>query len=309
MNWVILLAGGAGTRLADESLRRYGYARPKQFCDFGGGTLLELTLYRARRFAPDRRIVVITTRQHRRDACPIMTRHPRVCHLEQPRNRDTTPGLLLPLMHIRALDPEATVIVMPTDHAVADEVVFASTVEHALEVVENHADAIALLAAEPSGLDADYGWLVPAAGPAVSSDERWPPVAAFREKPLCDEIPRLRAQGALLNTFVFAARAATLEDAFQRWAPQYLEGILATHRDPALLEVTFDVLPNSNFSRDVLQRMPGQLRIVPLPKSAGWSDIGTPERLANARWRPEDKVQAAIARAVDAAGARRDLRA
>ncbi len=291
MNWVILLAGGAGTRLADESLRRYGYARPKQFCDFGGGTLLELTLFRARRFAPDRRIVVITTRQHRRDACPIMTRHPRVCHLEQPRNRDTTPGLLLPLLHIRALDPAATVIVMPTDHAVADEAAFALAVEHALEVVASHEDAIALLAAEPSGLDADYGWLVPAprsgaapAGSPGSDTEKWPPVASFREKPLGDEIPRLRAAGALLNTFVFAARAATLEHAFQRWAPAYFEGILATHREPSLLEVTFDLLPSSNFSRDVLERMAEQLRIVPLPPSAGWSDIGTPERLASVRW-------------------------
>jgi mannose-1-phosphate guanylyltransferase len=189
---------------------------------------------------------------------------------------------------------------MPTDHAVADEAVFGSAVEHALEAVRSHEDAIALLAAEPSDSDADYGWIVPAMGAPPGDDgvasvaraDRWPSVAAFREKPAGDELPRLRAAGALLNTFVFAAKAATLERAFQRWAPQYFEGMVATLSDPALLEVTFDLLPNSNFSRDVLERMAGQLRIVPLPKSAGWSDIGTPERLARARWVPEHGVRA-----------------
>jgi len=283
MVWVILLAGGAGVRLARESVRRYGYPRPKQYCDYGGGTLLELTLARARRFAPDRRIVVITTRPHRGDALEVMKRHPQVVHLEQPRNRDTTSGILLPLLHVRAIDPDAIIIVMPTDHAIAAPGVFSAAVLEGLQVVREGGDRIALLAAEPSGLDEDYGWVVPAAGGG-----RWPRVARFREKPARDELVGLREAHALVNTFVLVARSATLERAFACWTPDCLETVLAARRDPALFDVAFDLLADSSFSHDVLEHIPEQLRIVPLAKSAGWSDIGTPARLAQAGWGTAD---------------------
>jgi len=116
MIWALLLAGGDGSRLAREALRLFGYTKPKQYCDFGGGTLLELPLARARRFAPDRRNVVVTSQTHRADALEVMRRHPEVTHLERPLNRDTTSGILLPVLNVHRLDPDATVIVMPTDH-------------------------------------------------------------------------------------------------------------------------------------------------------------------------------------------------
>lgn len=288
MIWVILLAGGSGTRLAGESLRRYGYAKPKQFCDFGGGTLLELTLERARRFAPDHRIVVVTTRTHRSEARPILDRHPAVQHLEQPRNRDTTSGLLLPILWVRAADPGAKLIIMPTDHAVGDESLFIASLVDALDVVWRDNDAIAMLGAAPGGLDDGYGWVLPAAAAG-----RCPSVARFREKPPCEEVAGLRAAGALLNTFVLVAWAATLERAFSQWAPESYGALRATQLDPTMIEDTFERLTDSNFSRDVLEHIPQQLRLVPLPEAAGWSDIGTPERLAQVSWRPPRAARAA----------------
>lgn len=279
MNWVILLAGGSGTRLADESLRRFGYAKPKQFCDFGGGTLLELTLLRARPIAPDHRIVVITTRTHRDEARIILARHPEVQHLEQSRNRDTTAGLLLPILHIRQADPDATLVIMPTDHAVGDAQVFGTALADALALVQSDRQAIAMLGAAPSGLDEGYGWLVPSA-----ETGRWPAVARFREKPPGPELAALRDAGALLNTFVLVAEAATLEGAFARWTPECYAALAATQMDRARVDEAFERLTDSNFSRDVLEHIPQQLRIVPLPVAAAWSDIGTPERLEQVRW-------------------------
>jgi hypothetical protein len=43
-------------------------------------------------------------------------------------------------------------------------------------------------------------------------------------------------------------------------------------------------MPSSNVSNDVLEHLPDHLRIVPLPDAAGWSDVGTPERLADVGW-------------------------
>ena len=278
MVWVILLAGGSGVRLARESVRRFGYAKPKQYSDFGGGTLLDLAIARARRQTQDRRIIVTTTRQHRGEALEILRRYPEVVHIEQPERRDTTSGLLWPLLQVRSWDPAALVVVLPTDHAVTDEDVFAASLREAIELVRANGDEFALLAAEPSGFDEDYGWVVPA------DHGRWPRVATFREKPPPDELTRLREAGALINTFVFAARAETLEQTFARWVPDCHDALRAALGDERKVEQAFEQLAHSSFSRAVLEHIPAQLRIVPLPRSAGWSDIGTPERLARAPW-------------------------
>lgn len=293
MLWVLLLAGGSGSRLAQESLRLFGFAKSKQYCDFGGGTLLELTLARARRFAPDRRIVVVTTRTHRTHALEVMRRCPLVGHLELPLNRDTTSGILLPMLHVRALDPHASVIVMPTDHAVTDEELFCRTVSDSIAVLSEGEDIIALLAAEPSGSDADYGWVVPTPGSG-----RWPAVARFREKPNREEVVQLRTEGGLINTLVMSGRAATFERAIAHRAPACHRELITKTHDEETLAMTFERLTPSSFSRDVLEHIPGQLRIVPLPEEAGWSDVGTPERLAQVIWPAASPSVAALAPAL-----------
>ena len=93
-------------RLHAASIARYGYARPKQFCDFDGeGTLLARTIRRALRVVPEHRVVVIATEPWEREAQQSLAEFGRAALVMQPRNLDTTPGLLLPLLHILGVDP------------------------------------------------------------------------------------------------------------------------------------------------------------------------------------------------------------
>lgn len=277
MTWTIVLAGGQGSRLCEESRRRFGYARPKQYCDFdGNGSLLERTLARARRVSQAGRIVVVTTRAHRSEADEALRGHPDVVQVEQPGSRDTTPGILLPLLYVLAREPTAPVVLLPADHHFVDEELFGAAVDHALALVAEVPWQIAVLGAEPAGPIDDLGWLVP-------DDERAAPsVRAFREKPDRAEIDDLIRQGALVNTMVLVGRARTLSAVFARWAPGWWRAMTAAARDPERLEAAYDVLPPSNFSRDVLENIPQMLRMVRVPAAAGWSDIGTPTRLAQA---------------------------
>jgi mannose-1-phosphate guanylyltransferase/mannose-6-phosphate isomerase len=276
MTWTIVLAGGNGTRLLEESRRRFGVARPKQFCDFdGNGTLLSRTIERARRFSAGSRIVVITTRDHRDEAERALADHPDVVRIEQPRGKDTTPGILLPLLHVLAWDPAAPVVLLPADHHVAQERIFSAAIHDALDVVRNEPRRRAVIGAEPTDMIDDYGWLLP------DGDGPNPGVAAFREKPAPDERARLHAQGALVNTFVLAARARTLGAVIASRAGGWWR-TLTNMRHGMRLEAAYDMLPPSNFSRDVLERIPERLALVPLAAEAGWSDIGTPDRLARA---------------------------
>lgn len=277
MTWTIVLAGGSGTRLAEVSRRRYGYARPKQFCDYdGGGTLLDRALDRARRHSVDARIVVVTTRAHRFEAEQALAAHPEVVWLEQPRGLDTTPGILAPLLHVRAADPDAEVVLLPADHHVLDERVFAGAVRRGLDVARAAPGTLAVLGAEPAGSVEDYGWLVP------SSAEPGARVLSFREKPAAAELDALRRAGAVVNTLVLVGSARAFASSIAAHCPGWWRALRAAGADADRIEAAYDVLPASNFSRDVLENVTDRLRIVVVPATAGWSDVGTPARLEDA---------------------------
>jgi mannose-1-phosphate guanylyltransferase len=101
-------------------------------------------------------------------------------------------------------------------------------------------------------------------------------VAAFREKPPVEEVVQLLGAGALLNTFVLAARAQTLIDLVARHVPACWSALSSSWWCRDRLESAYHHLPRSNFSQDVLEHT-DRLRVMPV--AAGWSDVGTPERL------------------------------
>lgn len=275
MTWTIVLAGGTGSRLASECNQRYGYARPKQFCDFdGNGTLLEHTLARARVFSPPERIVVVTARAHRAEADEVLRDQGDLVRVEQPCPRDTTPAVSAGLLAVLARDPTAHIIVMPSDHHVADARCFARALEQANELVDGDPEGIALLGAVPDGPCDGYGWVVPQRATASGVEE-------FCEKPSAAEAACLIDRGAVVNTLVTVAHAAALTGALERHSPRWWR-TLAASPDEASLEEAYTTLPGENFSTDVLEHIPQLLRLVRIEAEAGWSDIGTPARLARA---------------------------
>ncbi|MFZ5482022.1 MAG: sugar phosphate nucleotidyltransferase [Myxococcota bacterium] len=276
--WAVVLAGGDGRRLSEVARARYGYARPKQYCDFGCGcTLLARTIRRARRLVPDERIVVVTRSDHHVWAHECLAPFPRVHLIEQPANRGTTPGLLLSLFAVMEEDPSARALVLPSDHVVADEARFADVLRSAAHSLLEDPDPVLLLGAPPSDAEGDYGWILPLGVP----DERWPRVIAFREKPPPAEARRLVARGALRNTFVMAAEPRSLVTLAMQHVPGWYRGLVLSARNPETIAEAYETLPSSDFSRDVLERARCELRVVPTGE-VGWDDIGTPDRLARA---------------------------
>jgi mannose-1-phosphate guanylyltransferase len=271
--WAIVLAGGDGTRLETECVKRYGYPRPKQFCDFDGtGTLLDRTLERASAVVRPERTVVVTTRRHRSEADEVLARWPGVHRVEQPRNADTTAGILLPLLYVLAQDPGGTVVLLPSDHHVRDDEAFAFALARAAGLARGAGDGMVLLGARPEGPEDGYGWIVP--GEAADRGSRT--VVRFREKPPAHEIEHLLASGALLNTFVLAARVEVMAGLIARHAPDAWRRLSTAWRSPETLALAYEDLRHSNFSHDVLEHARA-LRVVPV--AAGWSDVGTPDRL------------------------------
>jgi mannose-1-phosphate guanylyltransferase len=281
--WVIVLAGGEGKRLAPLTRALYGVDLPKQFAALRGErSLLQATLDRAALIAPAERTVVVVGEAHEALARAQVATHPGVTLLVQPANRDTGPGLLLPLAWIRARAPGARVIVMPADHDVprpaplVDALVRASTDAAT-------GSRLGLIGVVPDHPEPEYGWILPGARLSARSATAHA-VKRFVEKPAADAAARLRARGALWNTFIMTGPVAALwrlgrrhlpgqAAALERWARAGERG----SRDR--LHATYAGLAPGNWSSDVLAvAVRRELAVVAMAGS-GWSDWGSPRRV------------------------------
>ena len=163
-SWVIVLAAGNGSRLHSITKTSDGTVVPKQFCSLHGkDSLLASALARAKGIAPQKQIATVVAAQHR----AWWTNGALDGLLEsnifiQPHNRGTAHGILLPLVAIAAVDPNATVLVLPADHYFADEDGIAVSLRRAAALAKENAESIHLLGIEPDEADPELGYILPA---------------------------------------------------------------------------------------------------------------------------------------------------
>jgi len=282
--WSIILAGGEGTRLRPLIERIHHDARPKQFAILTGSrSLLGRTLDRSELLVPPERTVAVMTRSHAPffsgelwGECP-----PRV--LVQPSDRGTAAGVLLPAHRIARIDQNATVLVFPSDHYVADDAAFMAHVERMADAARRHPARILLAGATPDSADAGYGWIRP--GMEIESTPAAPlhRIDRFVEKPDPVTARELLASGGLWNTFVMACSVEALIDAGRRRLPLLHErlsriGDREGSNEESGIESAYRFAPTANFSQSVLAAATDRLAVSRLP-DVGWSDWGTPDRV------------------------------
>ena len=286
--WALILAGGDGSRLRALTTKPCGTAVPKQFCSLDGGrSLLEDAILRASTLVPPERISTVVAHQHRQWWSEIgeLTRLPQHNLFVQPRNRGTGIGILYSLLHILAKDPEARVVVFPSDHYVREEPVLRDALRLALRRVEEGKDRPVLLGVEPDQSDTDLGYILPG-GPDAAGGQT---VEKFIEKPSADVASDLIEQGGLWNALIIAASAQTLVNMFlPRYSQVVMEMQVILRRGwnmgfpasgwPSLVDL-YTRLPSLDFSRDILEDKVASLCVLRVPP-CGWNDLGTPRRVA-----------------------------
>jgi len=281
--WAVVLAGGQGMRLRGLIQQVYSEERPKQFAVLTGTrSLLGQTLDRAGLLMPAERTLVIGMAGQMGYMAAELRRSQTGPHvLEQPQDRGTGAAILLSAHWICAQDPEAIVVVLPSDHFVGDDEAFADHVAAALDAVERMPERIVLLGARPTAPETEYGWIE--AGEPLSGSGASPVYAVrqFIEKPGQAVASRLLESGGLWNTFVFAARAATIVEAGQAHLPPLHERLAriasfaGTEHERWALRQGYELAPRASFSRDVLEQCPERLGVMPLT-GVSWRDLGTP---------------------------------
>jgi mannose-1-phosphate guanylyltransferase len=283
--WSIILAGGDGERLRPLVERWMGHPLPKQYCTFiGTRSMFQHTVDRADQIAdPEKRVIVIS-RSHYSDAFSQLKTRRTGKLILQPANRQTAVGIYLALSYIHRQDPEATVVVYPSDHFVYPEDEFLKGVRNLIKTAYRMHYRVCLLGVSPDAFDTDYGWIQP--GPCLGLVNGQPihAVKAFLEKPAAPECQSAIRSGALWNTLILAARLQILWQMGWRWFPEMMilleryRRVTGTPEEEAILESIYPQMPSLDFSKHLLQNIPTQISALEL-KGVIWSDWGRQERI------------------------------
>jgi mannose-1-phosphate guanylyltransferase len=277
--WTIVLAAGKGSRLR-EITTLAGEAVPKQFCALHGDvSMLRRALQRAARLVPVSNIRVVVATEHRKWWERELADLPASSAVVQPADRGTAAGVLLPLTPILRQDPEGIVVLLPADHHVGMEWVLQAAIDRALAAVRANPERVVFLGMTPEDAeDSDYGWIVPVPGhPEGSSGPA--AVERFREKPDAAEAAALLARGGLVNSFVLVARASTLQALYAERLADLADWFRRWRGDEPALRRIYKQISSRDFSRDLIEPSADRLWVVPVPP-CGWSDLGTPARVA-----------------------------
>ncbi len=204
----------------------------------------------------------------------------------QPKNRNTAAGVFLPLTYVRSWNPEATVIIYPSDHFIYPEELFMDQVQIAVHGTERWTDRIFLLGATPKKWEEEYGWIERGSRLGWADGTALWSVESFKEKPSTPPLGTSSNSRWLWNTMVIVTKVKTLWDVGWQCFPHLMErfttlgDVIGTQRESAMLDVLYANMPSHNFSADLLEQAIDHLGVIEM-SNVLWSDWGRPDRIVD----------------------------
>lgn len=272
-HYCVIMCGGVGSRFWPISRND----RPKQFLDFlgSGKSLLQLTVERISHVVAPENIILVTNRQYE---TIIREQLPEVKSsniLLEPARRNTAPCVCWAAHHIYALDPEATIVTLPSDHLVLKEMAFVDAVEKGLAFVERE-ERLLTLGIKPTNPNTGYGYIQQ--GPDAGQPG-FKKVKSFTEKPDIEMAGMFLRSGEFFwNAGIFLWKASSILNAFSRYSPeiaQLLEapaGVYDSERETPFIEENFPLCPSISIDYAIMEKADNvYVETVDL----GWSDLGT----------------------------------
>ena len=268
--WVIIMAGGLGSRFWPVS----SVDCPKQFVDTMGvgRSMLQLTFERMEKLCPRDHIVVVTGEQY---ADRVREQVPGLLPwqvLGEPLRRNTAPCIAYASAVIAQMDPEATIVVSPADHAVFGLDRFVKNLSQAIGCVQEH-DWIITLGAEPVKPDTSYGYIQ--FRESVTDCENLYNVVTFTEKPPVEMARRFIASGEFFwNTGLLVWRMPVLQAAYRQFLPAIAESFfnLTLNTNHSLLEQVYSHCEAISVDHGIMEKADN---VHVLAASFGWSDVET----------------------------------
>ena len=270
--YAILMAGGVGSRFWPVSTESF----PKQFHDMlgTGDTLLQKTFQRLNKLIPTENIFILTNEKYN-DL--VLQQLPEVKQKQvvlEPAMRNTAPCILYASLKIQKLNPDAVMIVAPSDHWIEDETAFTQNVQQAFQFCEQN-DALMTLGIKPTFPNTGYGYIEC----GNDSEENISEVIQFREKPDYDTAKQFLAQGNFLwNAGIFMWSASSVINAFKNNQPELFQHfnkgmeLYNTDAEAKFIEENYANAENISVDYAIME---SSKNVYVIPATFDWNDLGT----------------------------------
>lgn len=273
MRYVVIMAGGSGTRL--WPLSRQG--TPKQLLKLMGGvSLLRLAFERALRLVPAERVIVVTGAAYLDDVRADLPEIPPANLLGEPEGRDSLNAVAWPAAVLSHRDPDAVVAHLTADQLIEPVEAFVEALDEAFSVAESDAGSLVTLGVVPTSAHTGYGYL--RRGASLPGFPTACAVREFKEKPDAATAARYLDSGQYWwNAGMFVWRARTFLDQLAALEPDIHAAVLFLAEHPESLGQVFPTLRKTSVDFAVMEpvshgRAPGHVLAVALPVE--WRDVG-----------------------------------
>lgn len=270
--YAILMAGGVGSRFWPVSTTEF----PKQFHDMlgSGHTLIQKTFERLAKIIPVENILILTNEKYNQivlDQLPLVKQEQ---VLLEPAMRNTAPCILYASLKIKKQNPNAVMVVAPSDHWIEDEDVFVQDLQRCFDFCSAD-NALMTLGIQPTFPNTGFGYIEfdkTATTPVKK-------VTQFREKPNYETAKSFIESGNFLwNGGIFIWSVQSITTAFEKFQPAMNELFLKgwtdynTSKEASFIAANYPLAENVSIDYAILEKAQN---VYVLPASFDWNDLGT----------------------------------
>ncbi len=279
----VIMAGGVGSRFWPMSTQEY----PKQFHDMlgTGTTLIQQTFNRLSKTIPTENILISTNKRYEDLVLEQLQSVDKKQLLLEPCMRNTAPCILYAALKIHNQNPNAIMIVAPSDHWIDDEKTFNKNLNESFEYCTSN-DVLMTLGITPNTPNTGYGYI-------QFSDEKSSikKVKQFTEKPDLKTAKSFVESGDYLwNAGIFIWSTKSILDVYKTALPEmyalFQQGkeLYNTDKETVFIEGNYSKAKNISIDFGILEKAKN---VYVLPVDFGWNDLGTWGSLYNKL--PKDK--------------------
>lgn len=270
--YAILMAGGVGSRFWPVSTVDF----PKQFHDMlgTGDTLIQKTFSRLSRIVPKENILILTNERYNQLVLEQLPQVKQEQVILEPVMRNTAPCIVLASLKIQQKNPEALVVVAPSDHWIEDEDQFIANLQKSFDNC-SESNVLMTLGILPTFPNTGYGYI------EYNKLDNKPikKVVQFREKPdYATAKAFIQSRNFLWNAGIFIWSIRSIIEAFENFQPEMLRlfqrgmDFYNTPREQEFINTIYPDAENISIDYAVLEKAKN---VFVLPATFDWNDLGT----------------------------------
>ena len=287
--YATIMAGGAGTRFWPASRQQ----NPKQLLKLTGGrSMLQSTVDRLAGFCPPDKLLILTNKTLVDPIAQQLPEVPADSGIGEPAKRDTAACIALSAALIAAKDPEAIMIVMPSDHVITPDDVFQQSLRSAAKLVDEDPSRIITFGIKPTYPAEVFGYIERSDNAIDGAEFPSFAVEKFREKPDAKTAAQFLAAGTFYwNAGIFVWKVKTILDAIKQFEPElfsHIEKIAAAIGNDdyeKVLEEEFCAIKGPSIDYAVMERY-DNVCVIEAPFN--WDDLGNWTALPSIRGADDD---------------------